>query len=231
MNVNAVEYSNLDEFYAEKEDRRTSPEADYGVHWRRGELQENWRVSYVRKTGEVYAVRLSHQTSPVWILGIVPPDPDEGEGRRYYRTLDGILEGWEHECGNHESLLWVRQRLASFEAMPGMRDIILNPDKPFMGGDASEGREDVVKIPLRKSLPIETFKKADDALKDREKNDPDFDKLIGLTRATGIPVYIACEVCHRPMRSAIRIESRPGPSGPQMWILLVDGVHCNVRKS
>ena len=107
-------FPNIEAFYSENEARRRSPEADYGVWWRDGGSRESWRVSYVRDTGEVYAVQ-----GAVEVLGVVPPDQEDplvpGRrvwGRTYYRTLDRILEGWSEHCGRLNSLAWVREQLA-----------------------------------------------------------------------------------------------------------------------
>jgi hypothetical protein len=99
-------YANLDAFYDENPERRRSGEADYGVHWTEpSNRYSRCRVSYVQKTGEVYAIDLP--SGKVELLGIVPPDND----RIYYRTLDHILEGWESVIFEEGSLNWVREKL------------------------------------------------------------------------------------------------------------------------
>ena len=100
-------YANIEDFYAENEERRRSGEADYGVWWT--ELNHNWpkwRVSYIQKTGEVYAVQLS-AGSQVKLLGVLPPD----DASIYYQTLDRILEGWADVIQKPGSLDWIRTRL------------------------------------------------------------------------------------------------------------------------
>lgn len=100
-------YANIEEFYAENEERRRSGEADYGVYWTApGQKWPYWRVSYIQKTGELYAVQLS-AGSEVKLLGVVPPDDD----RYYYRTLDRILEGWAEAIHQPGSLDWLKARL------------------------------------------------------------------------------------------------------------------------
>lgn len=105
-------YGTLREFYEDDPRRKLSGEADYGVHWRLGDVTfPRWRVSYVHETGEVYAVCLvPGSQQQVVVMGVVPPD--EGEGV-YYRTLDRILDGWEFECGKPRSLDWVMGRLSA----------------------------------------------------------------------------------------------------------------------
>lgn len=121
-------FRSLEAFYADDERRRHSPEADYGVWWTassRDRRPPYHRVSYVRFTGEVYAVQITpgRGDGTVVVLGVVPPAPDttdddvDDDGRRdrrYYATLDGILEGWAQACmGEPDGLGWVRRRLAS----------------------------------------------------------------------------------------------------------------------
>ena len=99
-------YKNIDEFYAENEERRQSGEADYGVWWTEpGHSWPRWRVSYVHNTGELYAVQLTG--GKVKVMGVVPPDDD----RIYYRTLDRILEGWADVIHDLGSLDWVQAKL------------------------------------------------------------------------------------------------------------------------
>ena len=98
-------------FYREDARRLKSGEADYGVHWRDGSTQR-YRVSYIQDTGEVYAVGEYPPVEPVRVLGIVPPDDDDGRALTYYRTLDAMLEGWPEQCGvNPDGLGWVARRI------------------------------------------------------------------------------------------------------------------------
>ncbi len=107
-------WPNLSEFYADP-NRRLSGEADYGVWWKDGDKTfPNYRVSYIRDTGEIYAAAC--QDGEVQLLGTCPPD--EGFDT-YYRTLDRILEGWADECGKPNGLAWVRRRLQDRDLMAG----------------------------------------------------------------------------------------------------------------
>ena len=100
-------YESIEAFYSENEERRRSGEADYGVHWTEpGKRWPAWRVSYVHKTGEVYALELGG--GRVEVLGIVPPDDDP---HYYYLTLNKILEDWENVIWEEGSLTWVREKL------------------------------------------------------------------------------------------------------------------------
>ncbi len=74
-------FGNIEEYYGENAERRYSVEADYGFHWRLDGEPERWRVSYVRNTGEVYAVRLAGTGSGrdvVEVLGTFPVDLERG---------------------------------------------------------------------------------------------------------------------------------------------------------
>lgn len=111
-------FERLQEWYDANEERRMSGEADYGVGWHDGERGQSYRVSYVRATGEIYAVGNRAPVPPVEVLGIVPPDEDEiavtpgkhGVRLPYYRTLDTILDGWA-DAMLTGGLDWVRRRL------------------------------------------------------------------------------------------------------------------------
>lgn len=101
-------------YYAADDRRLRSEEADYGVHWRLDGWRDRWRVSYVRDTGEIYAV-YNAGAGPVILLGHVPPDPVADNDYRsvYYATLERILDGWAARCTTPNGLVWVRDRLAA----------------------------------------------------------------------------------------------------------------------
>ena len=89
------------------------------MNWRGdlGWFMPRWRVSYVQATGEVYALELGGRHR-LEVLGVVAPDPveDPAEGnKRYYRTLDQLLEGWADEA---RGIAWVRERLVSYAGHP-----------------------------------------------------------------------------------------------------------------
>lgn len=112
-------YPTIEAFYSENEARRRSPEADFGCWWLDDRQPGCCQISYVKATGEVYAVHIRGRAA-VEVLGVVPPDPEEytpGGNRisrlTYYRTLDRILKGWSEHCGTRGGLVWVRAKLAS----------------------------------------------------------------------------------------------------------------------
>ena len=91
MEMDGKTFGNIEEYYGENAERRYSVEADYGFHWRLDGEPERWRVSYVRNTGEVYAVRLAERApgrDVVEVLGTFPGRPGAGCTDIYYRGLD-----------------------------------------------------------------------------------------------------------------------------------------------
>ena len=115
-------FPNLEDFYRQDSQRRYSGEADYGVHWTLPGSNLRYRVSYVRNTGEIYAVpNLSPNEAKVFLIGQVPADPVEDEPkswptRRWYATLDAILDGWPSRYGEPGGLQWLLERLAPHPA-------------------------------------------------------------------------------------------------------------------
>ena len=121
-------FRDLKSFYNDNPARLSSPEADYGAHWRLDGWSGTWRVSYVRNTGEVYAVRQGpycmgtlptgetfvspgQGESPVLVLGIFPPDPDAGPADIYYRGLDAHLKEWPRRSFQPDGLKWLMDRM------------------------------------------------------------------------------------------------------------------------
>lgn len=110
---------------------KTSGEVDFGVHWK-DDGGGVYRVSWVRDTGEVYAVRIGRGIGPrglhrpsfvepraawgpegVVILGVVPSR----------ERLEEALEGWADRCmTGRASLDWALERVAVASASEGFRD-------------------------------------------------------------------------------------------------------------
>lgn len=124
-------YPSLRAFYDADQDRLRSPEVDYGVQWRRPGSYHPWRVSYVRYTGEIYAVEQDavndghggYSYGPVIVLGWAPPNAtdDHDVASVYYVTLDGILAGWPEHCGKPDGMAWLQQRLAEYASTGNCR--------------------------------------------------------------------------------------------------------------
>lgn len=96
-------WPNMLGFYADRGGLR-SGESDFGVWW----TAENgrwphYRVSVVKDTGDVYAIKTGEDES-VELLGTVP----SGD----YESAYAILEGWTDVIHYPNSLQWVRDRLA-----------------------------------------------------------------------------------------------------------------------
>lgn len=97
-------FSTLEAFYAD-ERRAGSGEVDFGVWWTLPEQRwPNWRVSWVRDTGEVYAVAQTREKGPVVARGGLP-------SREY---VEAALESWTEHCGRSGGLGWLWERLADF---------------------------------------------------------------------------------------------------------------------
>ena len=125
-------FKNVEDFYSDNSARRYSPEAGYGVHWKLAGWPNSWRVSYVRDTGEVYAVQQGPQRGgvlptgeifiatgpgegPVLLLGHFPIDEEAGPYDVYYHGLEHLLEGWPEHCGRPNGLAWVIERMKTVE--------------------------------------------------------------------------------------------------------------------
>ena len=126
-------FKNVEEFYSENSARRRSPEADYGVHWKLEGWPNSFRVSYIRDTGEIYAVQqgpirsgtlptgeiiiaTGPEEGPVLLLGHFPWQPNgdlEKAGPRnvYYRGLEKLLEGWPERSIQPNGLVWIIEKL------------------------------------------------------------------------------------------------------------------------
>lgn len=81
-----------------KEQRRRSPEVDFGVWWRDGIYYPTYRVSWIELTGELYA--FNQMTNKVEVLGKV-------KGRE---AIEKKMKGWVNACGKINSLDWIRRR-------------------------------------------------------------------------------------------------------------------------
>ena len=124
----AETFPDLRSFYGANPARLHSSEADYGVHWRLEGWSGTWRASYVRNTGEVYAVRqgryrmgtlptgetvisTGREEGPVLVLGTFPIDPEAGPMDVYYRGLEAHLDGWARKCIEPNGLKWLMDRM------------------------------------------------------------------------------------------------------------------------
>jgi hypothetical protein len=93
-------------------DRRSSGESDFGCWWWDGPqgYSDQWRLSVVEVTGEIYAIRErplmrdAGEGARVVLLGSLGPD-------LRYEKAHACLAGWEEICGQAESLQWVVDRV------------------------------------------------------------------------------------------------------------------------
>lgn len=128
-------YDDLPAFYAADPRRARSGEADFGVWWREQTNFPVWRVSWVKDTGEVYAICLlagitaagrgavaiaaGYPTGRVEVLGVIPADPNASVA---YAHVEAALTGWGEECGKPHSLTWVRERIAAADQQYGSEE-------------------------------------------------------------------------------------------------------------
>jgi hypothetical protein len=94
----------LQEFYASDPQRAHSDEVGYGSLWREFAPVPNYRLGWVQRTGELYAVELSEpdeRKDPVEVLGVLWSRPQ----------VEACLAGWPEHCGGQRSLLWARDRI------------------------------------------------------------------------------------------------------------------------
>lgn len=104
-------YKDIEEFYSEQvrvgdntmrlgNARRHSGELDFGVWWKPMIGNENFRISVVKDTGEVYQV--SARTGEVTVLCVLDSP--------VYDNAERIFENWADHCGREGSLEWVHER-------------------------------------------------------------------------------------------------------------------------
>ena len=99
-------YDNEDAFHREDVRRRDSVEFDYGARWTMENSPGTWRISYVRETGEIYALRFRGAASgPLLLLGRGPA--------KDHHAVDRVLEGWEQENHSSHRLEWAMERIAT----------------------------------------------------------------------------------------------------------------------
>ena len=118
-----AEYPTLSAFWTARPPRRTSPEDEYGEGWHAGAASgPSWRVSYIRATREVYAVRLTEGIpGPVRLLGVMLASPGAGQhpDQHNRRMLDAALRGWDDPDISGHDLAWVEKQLAAAGFSPG----------------------------------------------------------------------------------------------------------------
>lgn len=97
-------FATLEEFYSTNEARRRSPEVDFGVMWNDGPRWPQYRVTWIKATGEVYALELGGD-GHVELIGYGGPDRE---------AVEDALEGWAEGDLRDKPLSWVRQRIGSY---------------------------------------------------------------------------------------------------------------------
>jgi hypothetical protein len=98
-------YASLEEFFAQRPERRDSPQVEFGIMWREGtRKQPRYRVAWLEATGELYSLGLSEHEPlcKVELLGQV----------RNRETLEMALSGWEALPYAETTLEWVRTQIS-----------------------------------------------------------------------------------------------------------------------
>lgn len=132
----------VEEFYEQDARRRHSEEVELGTGWT-DEGGARYEISWVKDTGEVYAMRETLGTvieDPFQDASVVPPPAksitvdvlgtvaDESE-------LDRLFTGWQDAMTGGGSLSWVRDRLATRTPAPPTA----NPEPVEEGEDRLPG--------------------------------------------------------------------------------------------
>jgi len=81
--------------------RQYSLEVDYGMHWKGEFSYPNYRASWIQNTGEFYLFNFG--TAELQIIAVIK-DREQLETR---------LTGWEKQCGQLRSLIWLKEKLCN----------------------------------------------------------------------------------------------------------------------
>lgn len=125
----------IEEFYAEDERRRRSPEIELGRDWR-DRYGVRYELNWVEETGELYVMRepvpyeWADPFGGIHVRGTHEVDGTEVDGMTVAvvgsvaarAALERALEGWEDAMSRPDSVAWLVDRLR--------RHGILGPDDP-----------------------------------------------------------------------------------------------------
>jgi len=111
----------IEQFYAENENRRSSAEYEYGAEWTdaAGRLYE---LSWIESTGELYLMAAPGAwvvNEPLFGDTLGYEEPVSGLAVKVVATvtshaeLDRQLEGWETAMAEPNSLAWLTQRVGT----------------------------------------------------------------------------------------------------------------------
>ena len=104
-------FEGLEHFESAEPARRSSSYVDYGSFWQLTGWAGRWRVFYLWKTSEVYA--MDQCGKPLMLLGAFPIDADAtGPGEHYYNGLDRFLEGWEDRSNTPGGMDWLIEKMS-----------------------------------------------------------------------------------------------------------------------
>jgi hypothetical protein len=96
-------FGTLAEFRAAHPARARGPAVDFGRPWLTGRFGPAYRVAWLPRTGELFAVRL--RPEPAGGVELLAHVPDRA-------LLEEMLRGWRAACGTFDSMRWLRARIA-----------------------------------------------------------------------------------------------------------------------
>lgn len=142
-------------FFAD-ERRERSPEVDFGVMWTQEGQWPNWRVSWLERTGELYALCLGGEDRDhVEVFGTIE--------RR--ANVEEVMRGYADSPAPHE-LDWVRRRVAGMTTLLDRERVFAVVDGVEVDSDEDgfhlKVSADGVEYDFRLPSPV-AFKFADDA--------------------------------------------------------------------
>jgi hypothetical protein len=96
-------YPSLSAYYEEDVRREQSREVDCGVLWTTlADFSPQWRVTWVEKTGEVYAYNQRRGAEEkLVVIGIVEEEEE----------LERLIAGYAERCGQPGELKWIVDKL------------------------------------------------------------------------------------------------------------------------
>jgi hypothetical protein len=109
---------NIEEFYAQDERRRQSPEVEFGDSWTdSNDPGATYEIAWIEDTGEVYAMReeVSNAVTATPAVQLIGKVAKRAE-------LESLLNGWQDAMRDSNSLNWLRDRLQHGITLEGMLD-------------------------------------------------------------------------------------------------------------
>lgn len=115
-------YKSLARFYNADERRIRSRELDVGLWWREAIDGPLHRAAWISETGELYLVRLGAEADGGGRVEVLASVAER-------ELLERVLAGWREQCGQPQSLTWLRER-ASLTPPASADDARARPAEP-----------------------------------------------------------------------------------------------------